>query len=402
MTMSYSAARTLPPNGFQDTLPDACSFVQSIRDRLRALFEGWGYRAIETPMLETYDLFATGPGTLPQQRMWKTVASDGRILVLRPDSTVPAVRLACSRLGDSPLPIRLYYQQSVLRYPGADHNVKEAAESRQAGIELLGETRPEADAEAVGLAVRSMRESGLSDFRVDIGHVGFFKGLMEEAGLSAAAAEHLRAMVEEKNQLAIELMLREWDADGARGKIAERILRLPTLFGGAEVIAEARGMSDNSACIAALDNLEAVFNLLREDGLERFISIDLGMVHEIEYYTGIVFRGLTGSIGLPLLSGGRYDTLPASMGRALGAVGLGISLEAVTAALTRQGARRDVPKAHAVIGYAASTGARTRALAAADSMRASGRIVLLDYSGTAAGVRERARAECSEKWLFIE
>jgi len=228
----------LPPGGFRDTLPGECASALRLTGALRSLFESWGYSAIETPMLETYDLFSRPPAALPQQRLWKTIAPDGRILVIRPDSTTPAVRLACSRLADSPLPLRLFYQQSVLRYTGLDRNARESVESRQAGVELLGATAPEADAEVVALAIQSLREAGLSDFRIDIGHVGFFKGLMEESGIEPGTIERLRTLVEEKNQLAIALLLRD-----TPGPAADRLMRLPTLFGGPEVIREARRMS---------------------------------------------------------------------------------------------------------------------------------------------------------------
>ncbi|MDR1570126.1 MAG: ATP phosphoribosyltransferase regulatory subunit [Oscillospiraceae bacterium] len=394
---SSSSTLTLPPQGFQDTLPDECAFSQRLRDKLRSLFEGWGYLAIETPILETYDLFNVGPGALPQQRMWKTTAPDGRILVIRPDLTTPAVRLACARLSDAPLPLRLFYQQSVLKFPGVERSAREGVESRQTGVELLGETAPEADAEAVGLAIRALKEMGLINFRIDIGHVGFFKGLMDEAGLSPEQTEQLRALVEEKNQLAIALMLR--DASGME-TAAQRIMGLPMLFGGLEVIEQARRMSSHPLCRSSLDNLAALFGLLHEDGLDKYCSIDLGMVHAIHYYTGTVFRGITGAVGQPLLSGGRYDALPESMGRAIGAVGFGLTLEPLMSALTRQGNGAELPRPGALIGYA--PGCRAAAFAEAERLRALGTPVAMVYTGDMPAMIERARVEGIASVVFAE
>ncbi|MDR1263681.1 MAG: ATP phosphoribosyltransferase regulatory subunit [Oscillospiraceae bacterium] len=328
----------LPPQGFIDTLPDDYVRAAHLRNGLSALFTSRGYAGIETPLIESHSLFQSGPSRMPESRQWKTYAPDGSILVIRPDNTTPAVRLACARLTNLPPPIRLHYIQTVLRYPSMSAPAASGVELRQAGVELLGETAPEADAEVIALAIEAIRSSGLESFQIDIGQVGFFKGMMDEAGLTDIDAERMRALVEAKNSLGITLALRDapLSSEGERSRIASRLQTLPTLFGGIEALDEARRMSGHPRCRAALDNLDAVYSLLRERGLERYLSIDLGMVQSINYYTGIVFRGLTGHLGQPLLSGGRYDDLPAALGRPMGAVGFAIELDQLLTALGRE------------------------------------------------------------------
>ncbi|GHU73997.1 hypothetical protein AGMMS49992_14250 [Clostridia bacterium] len=337
--MDFFGKGWLPSQGLADTLPDDLVRAVRLRERLSQLFSDRGYSGIETPTFESLELFRSGPSRLPEGQLWKTQAPDGSMLVVRPDNTTPAVRLACTRLADAALPIRLHYIQTVLRYP--DGNRAEPVESRQAGVELLGETAPGADAEVIALAIEALRTAGLSSFQIDIGQVGFFKGLMEEAGLAEADAEQMRALIEAKNSLGITLALKEARvrSEGERSRIASRLQKLPTLFGGIEVLDEARRMSSHPRCQDALDNLHTVYQLLRADGLDRYISIDLGMVHSINYYTGIVFRGLTGHLGQPLLSGGRYDALPAALGRPMGAVGFAIKLEQLLTAQEREAAQ---------------------------------------------------------------
>ncbi|MDR0397505.1 MAG: ATP phosphoribosyltransferase [Oscillospiraceae bacterium] len=335
--MNASPTAWLPPQGFADTLPDEYARAACLRERLGALFASRGYAGIGTPLIESRTLFQSGPGYMPESQQWKTYAPDGSILVVRPDNTTPAVRLACTRLSHLPPPIRLHYIQTALRYPPAGGR-SGGVELRQAGVEMLGDYAPEADAEVVALAIEALRSSGLEDFQIDVGQVGFFKGLMEEAGLADADAERMRALVEAKNSLGITLALRDaaLPSETERSRIAARLQTLPTLFGGIEALDDARRMSDHPRCRAALDNLSAVYALLDRRGLSRYLSIDLGMVHAINYYTGIVFRGLTGRLGQPLLSGGRYDDLPAAMGRPMGAVGFGIELDQLLTALSRE------------------------------------------------------------------
>lgn len=384
------------PKGMQDTLPEVCAYKQALSGRLSALFERHGFARLETPLLETYDLFSRGPATLPQQHLWKTTAPDGRILVIRPDNTTPAVRLACTRYPDAPLPLRFCYVQSVLSYPGTQHDAAHLLESTQAGVELLGESGPEGDAEIIALAIRALKEAGLEDFQIDVGQVEFFKGLMEEAGLSDEQAEQLRGYVEEKNMLAIELMLRE---QRLGERVSARILQLPALYGGSEVLDEAERMTRHPRCMAAVRTLRDVLALLRDDGLDGYLSIDLGMVHAINYYSGLIFRGITGHLGQPLLSGGRYDALPADMGRPMGATGFGLVLELLLHALQRQGVSFPAPCPDILMGYA--PGCRRQALEAAEALRAEGQRVALCYLQTAQGVAAMRADHRVEKALFV-
>ncbi|MDR1600008.1 MAG: ATP phosphoribosyltransferase [Oscillospiraceae bacterium] len=342
--MTESRALWLPPQGFADTLPDDYARAARLRERLSSLFASRGYAGIGTPLIEPRALFQSGPGRMPESQQWKTYAPDGSILVIRPDNTTPAVRLACSRLAHLPPPIRLHYIQTALRYPSPGATGVGGLELHQAGVEMLGETAPEADAEVIALAIEALRSAGLESFQIDIGQVGFFKGLMEEAGLAEADAERMRSLVEAKNTLGITLALRDaaLPSEAERSRIASRLQTLPTLFGGIGAMNDARRMSGHPRCRAALDNLDAVYALLDSRGLSQYLSIDLGMVHAINYYTGIVFRGLTGHLGQPLLSGGRYDDLPAAMGRPMGAVGFGIELDQLLTALSRELPERGV------------------------------------------------------------
>ena len=207
------------PEGMQDTLPGECRQKRRVEAALRALFARDGFFEVQTPALEYCDAFTGGASGVAPERMYKTFDKQGRVLAVRPDSTTPVMRMVATRMQDAPLPLRLCYVQDVLEYPARPN--PRFSQATQAGVELLGESSPEADAEVIALAVRSLLEAGLRSFQIDIGQVGFFKGLMEEAGLSAQETERLRGYVEEKNMLAIELMLGERNV-GRRSSAASR------------------------------------------------------------------------------------------------------------------------------------------------------------------------------------
>lgn len=78
---------------------------------------------------------------------------------------------------------------------------------------------------------------------------------------------------------------------------AKLLLKLPELFGSGDIIAEARSMTCNAEALKALDEIEKLCQLIAEYGFEKYITIDLGMLTEYDYYTGMIFRGYTYGTG---------------------------------------------------------------------------------------------------------
>ncbi len=334
------------PEGMQDTLMGECVRKRCVERQLRTLFSLSGYQEIETPLLEYYRTFDDAVYGFSEQHVWKTFDRQGRVLALRPDSTIPAVRIAASRLEKEPLPLRLSYVQNVAAFQ--TDTASALCESTQAGVELMGEADPMADAEVIALSIQAMLGAGLNDFQIDLGQVAFFKGFMEEAGLSPAQAEIFRGFVEEKNTLAMQLFLQNSDVSK---EVTNRLMRLPQLYGDASVLGEAESITKNPTCREAVKNLRQVLSILDAYDCRKYVSIDLGMVHAVNYYSGIIFRGITGRLGQPLLSGGRYDGLSARFGREIPATGFGLSVKLLLMALERQGEEFCAPVTQAALGF---------------------------------------------------
>jgi ATP phosphoribosyltransferase regulatory subunit len=216
----------------------------------------------------------------------------------------------------------------------------------QAGVEFLGTDGAFSDAQTLAFAVECLKETGLDDFTVDVGHVGFFKGLLSGAGLSDEYAERIRACINAKDSVGVMLALKEAGVDG---KAAQAIQALPSLFGGEEVFARAEKLTDDKNALAALEHLKKVHGLLKKFGCDQYISFDLGSVKSLSYYSGIVFTGLTGALGAPVLSGGRYDQLADDFGKHIPAVGFAMGLKRILMALERQGKVERLPAPYAVI-----------------------------------------------------
>ncbi|MGI6707008.1 MAG: ATP phosphoribosyltransferase regulatory subunit [Clostridia bacterium] len=356
------------PEGVQDYLMEECFHKREIESKLRDFFYRWGYDEIETPTFEYYDVFSSGIGSVRQEQMLKFIDHHGRILVLRPDITMPIARLVATKLRDYPIPLRLCYLCNAFGY-----NATQAGNLReftQAGIELLGLEGTEADAEVISLAIMALKDIGLSNFQIDIGQVDFFKGLMEEAGVTDDEAEEIRQYVDQKNMLAIDLLLKD---SPISQHVKRKIMELPSLYGGPEVLENAQKMTENKRCKKAIDNIHQVYEILKDFGLKDYISIDLGMVQSIDYYSGIIFRGITSELGFPILAGGRYDQLVKEFGYDLPATGFAMGIKRLLMALERQGNLENMPGIDVLAGYHPEV--RQKALSYIQDLRAKGKRV---------------------------
>ena len=382
------------PSGMQDTLPGECARKRRLEGLLRRLFTLQGYQEVETPILEYYDALDDRTWGYRPEDVWKTFDSAGRILAVRPDSTIPAARMAGGRLADSPLPLRLCYLQSATKTLTDTSSL--LCEETQCGVELMGEASPEADAEVIALAVTSLEEAGLRDFQVELGQAQFVAGFLQEAGLTEEQSAVVRGMIEHKNTLDMQLYL---DKLSISKDVAARLMRLPRLYGDASVLEEAETLTRHPLCLSAIANLRALLRILDEYGCARYMSIDLSMAHQANYYSGTIFRGLAAELGQPLLSGGRYDGLPARFGNALPATGFALSMKLLLIALERQGAEFAVPVPDVVLAFA--PGCRQAAIAYARAQRDKGVSVAMMYGVSAEALQKRVDEQLARSAVYI-
>lgn len=316
------------PNGVNDILSDECVVKREIEETIQSVFLSSGYREVETPMFEYYDCYIGRSGQISQETLFKFFDEQGRVLVLRPDFTTSIARMAATKEQNTPKPLRYMYTGSVFR---AEHT--EGARRReftQSGIELIGSASPAADAEVIALAIEGLMAVGVEEMTMEIGQVAFFNGLAEQAGLTKDAAESLRERIDSKDVVGIREILKDLKMDDNIKKLVEE---LPYLFGDITILDRARVDGLNKTSKAALDNLEDIYNLLCDYGFEKYISIDLGMLQSIDYYTGSIFKCYTHGVGFPVCAGGRYDNLIENFGLKAEAVGVAIGVNRVMTAL---------------------------------------------------------------------
>ena len=297
----------ITPEGTKDRLFGECEKRGGFVRSLRALFESRGFREVSTPVLEYYDVFGTARAYFPQEGIYKLVDHDGRILVLRPDCTIPIARLIGARLKNERGPLRIFYHQKIYRHASGHTGL--SGEIAQMGVEFVGGDLPICDVEIVELACRSLRSVCGSDYQLELCHIGYLNALVDSLDTDPATREQIRELVEHKNFPALDLLLERFEGCPAQ----KALKKLPALFGSVSVLEEARALFSNEAADRALDALADLYNALSSLGLDH-LSLDLGLVNQADYYTGIIFRGYTAGAGEPVLAGGRYDELIGEFG----------------------------------------------------------------------------------------
>jgi len=381
--MNRYANRT--PEGTRDLLFEECCARRKVERALSELFQSRGFSEVVTPTLEFFDVFnRESAGRLPES-LYSLSDSQGRLLVLRADSTLPIARVAATRLRETAYPLRLYYNQSVFRrnprYAGLDD------ETFQGGIELIGASGFRADLEVLLTAVDALDVCGAPDFRIEIGHAGFFSALTEQLQADAGTRTELCALIEAKNYGALNDLLDTMEGGGA----TDAIRRLPRLFGGEGVLEKAEALSESPKAREAVAELHRIWEGLQSAGLAEKVSIDFGLVHGGNYYTGMLFRGYIDGSGQTVLSGGRYDCLLGEFGKALPAIGFGVEVAALAAALRDE----TLAPRHADVLVFGEVGCELQALLRVKEQNALG----LTAENSLAGTREEALAYAKRKGI---
>jgi len=323
------------PRGVTDYLPGRAARLSELEQQVLRVAASWGFQQVLPPSLEFEDVLAIGMGEGLRSRTFRFDDwQSGRLLAIPPDITPQIARIVATRLKGRPLPHRISYAGRVLRH--AELQSGRNREIMQAGVELIGLDSPEADAEMVAMAVEAMNATGLRDYKVDLGQVGFCQGVFEAAGLSGEPLRLIREAVALKDTSTVELLLRRYPV--SEDSLRE-LLSLPRLFGGCEVLAEADQVAHNPQSRAALQNIREVVTILALHGVADCLTIDLGETRGLDYHTGLTFEGFVPGIGEALFSGGRYDDLTGRYGFDAPATGFTCNLLSLLQAIESQGER---------------------------------------------------------------
>ncbi len=321
------------PRGTRDLFGDELAGVRYVGRAMDRVFRRYGYGEVETPVFESLELFTKKSGADVVRQVYTFKDKSGRELALRPELTAPVVRLYNSQLKSAPKPLKLFYFGRCFRYerPQAGR----WRQFLQAGAELIGSSRPEADAEVAVLTNDIVEELGLKKYEIRVGNIRLLREVLKQAGVGSDAQDPIMRAIDSRDEERLRAELK-------RAKVKEkdaRLLRsLISLRGGKKVMDEAeRSVEKLPEAKKAVENLMEIMDRLERFGVENF-SIDLGIARGLEYYTDFVFELYAD--GVQLGGGGRYDELIELLGgEACPAVGVGLGIDRIAQALRKQGVK---------------------------------------------------------------
>jgi ATP phosphoribosyltransferase regulatory subunit len=317
------------PTGMRYYFGAEARLRRAIENTLVSIFNGWSYEEITTPTVDYYSLFEHGMGRSQAHHAFRFTDTDGSLLAIRPDVTSLVARAAATLFAERKRPLRLCYVAPVFRQQPQSH-AEWRRESTQIGGELIGANSSRADLEVLAIVCEVLERLDLDRHcSITLNDVEIFHGIAEQLNLCVAARNEMRELVDTRNAADLERFLAGYSSP----KESQAFAQLIQLSGKRKTLNDARRLLGNPRSQLALGRLERLWSVIESLQLTDRFEIDLGDVSRLDYYTGLTFKIYVNGAGARVGSGGRYDGLTASFGRAEPAIGFVLELDALTEVL---------------------------------------------------------------------
>ncbi len=318
------------PKGTRDLFGEELSALRQVEGTVRDLFRKYSYEEVETPMFENFELFEKKSGSTVIEQLYAFKDKSGRMLALRPELTAPAIRFYIVNLKSAPQPVKLCYFGSCFRYE--EPQSQRWRQFTQAGVEIIGSDRPEADVEVMALVADTMQRLGLRDFDLRVGHVGVLRKLLEHAGVRGDSQDPILRAIDRRDEERIESEIERAGLNVTDKKI---LIELVNSKGESSTLENVREITKGVAGVEKnLENLSAISMGLPTMGAK--FSFDFGIARGLEYYTGAVFEVYVDKV--QVAGGGRYDDLVELLGgKPCPAVGVGFGVDRLAKILVSRG-----------------------------------------------------------------
>lgn len=318
MNKRISKISTQPPPGTKDYLPIDAKAIINTAEILLNEYSKWGYKRVITPSVEFIDIFRANSDS---NELFKGIdIGSGELLSFRSDFTPQIGRLSSAIINSRLRPFKFSYCGPVLR--NLDPIIGKSREIWQVGVELIGPDCPESDAELIVMGIESLKKLNIKDFSVDIGNVEFFRGIVSD--INEPYKKKIEDCVERKDSSGLNLILQDIPLSSKKKDILKE---LPFLFGEKDIIKKAWKMADNERSKNAVETMERVLSYIKLYKLEKYITIDLGEIRGLNYYTGIIFECFVPHIGYEIFGGGRYNNLLGIFGQDSAGAGFAVNLD---------------------------------------------------------------------------
>ena len=366
------------PRGTRDYLPHECEERRAVLERIRSVFESYGYGEVVTPAFEHLELLVAKAGEEVVDQIYAFTDKAGRKLGLRFELTTPIARIVAENLS-LPKPIRFYYIQPVWRYEEPQRG--RLREFWQAGVELIGVPGAVGDAEVLAVLINALRRAGLPSFKVHVNDRRLVEALLHWLGVPPELVPSALRVIDKLEKRGVSYV---------EGELARMVANRDRLKRFIELLSSdpLQAQLPNELPAAAREAVDALEQLLQElddgYGLAEFVKPDLSVVRGLDYYTSLVYEAKTplgGELG-SVAGGGRYDDLIRLVGGPqMPATGMAIGVERLIEALRAEGApaHRSRRSGYYVIPVAPSF--RRYAIRVAEKLRAKGEKAVVEVMG---------------------
>ncbi|SJM91330.1 ATP phosphoribosyltransferase regulatory subunit [Crenothrix polyspora] len=323
----------LLPEGIEEVLPDEARHLENHRAKLLALFACWGYELVDPPLIDFLDSLLTGSGhDLALQTFKLTDQLSGEMLGVRADMTPQVAKIDAHNLKQE-WPTRLCYVGTILHTRGDP--LEKTRSPMQIGAELYGHAGKESDEEVICLMLDMLAMTGLLDVHLDLGHVGIYRALSKQAGLSSDQESELFDVLQRKAKPELQELMAGYAIDP---DCKQMLMKLVELNGGKDTLSKAKLILANAdeSVKQALADLDSIANTLAQRLPNLPISFDLAELRGYHYHTGIVFAAFVPTVGREIARGGRYDNIGAIFGRSRPATGFSADLKLLSALSKQQ------------------------------------------------------------------
>ena len=322
--------RWLLPEGIDEVAPEDAARLEQLRRELIDRLQTWGYQLVTPPLVEYLDALLTGPAKMLELQTFKLIDEmSGRLLGIRADMTPQVARIAAHKLRDKQEVLRLCYIGNVLKTlpvcQGTSRN------PTQLGAEIYGHSGAESDMEILQLMIEALGIIGFEkEIVLDIGHVGIFGGLAEQANLSDEQEHALFVALQRKALPEIADAFTQYQLDS---NSHDMLLALAELNGGTDVLHKAQHtLAKASASVhSALESLQTVAKMAAKRLPNVAINFDLAELRGYDYHTGMVFAAYQAGSAHALAMGGRYDGIGEDFGHSQPATGFSLDLKEMVA-----------------------------------------------------------------------
>jgi histidyl-tRNA synthetase len=305
------------PRGTRDFLPEDTKRRRNIESILRGVVNNWGFEEIITPTFESLELFTLKSGEGIIGELYNFTDKGDRAMTLRPELTAPVMRMYVNEMQARQRPIKLFYFENCFRYERPQKG--RFREFWQFGVELIGSSKADADAEIIALAYKMLKSVGI-DGDLHVNNLGVIRNLLSI--LESEQQSRIMRLVDKKDYTGLEEYLSEIDATD---ELQSKLQGLITLT-GSSAIEEARKLVGD---IPELEEYQELLTLL--DTYEVNYTIDFGIARGLDYYTGTVFEIYAQGLGAQnqVCGGGSYQLIKLFGGGDVPSTGFGLGFDRI-------------------------------------------------------------------------